>query len=66
MVNLPVTLHGQHNKSQRGADDDDEEDAADVLDADAVALVLDVRAVQLVAVPPLRLHLLQLPLVDQL
>ena len=66
VANSPVALHRQHHEGKRRADDDNEENAADVLDADSVTLVLYVRTVQLVSVPPCGLHLLQLPLVDQL
>ena len=47
------------------ADEDDEEDAADVVDADAVALVLDLGALLAVELPPLGLQVLQHALVQQ-
>ena len=41
------------------ADEDDEEDAADVRDADAIALVFNLRAVLAVKLPPLGLQIFQ-------
>lgn len=63
---LPVAFHHQNDESNGRTDGDDKEDTADVSNADAVALIFDVWTVQLVPQPPSALHVLQLPLVDEL
>ena len=48
------------------SDEDDDEDASDVVDADSVALVFDFRTTLTIEVPPLRLEVLQHALVEKL
>ena len=49
---VPVVLKAQGDETQADPDEDDEEHAANVLDADAIAFVLDFGAVQTIELPP--------------
>ena len=48
------------------SDEDDDEDASDVVDADSVALVFDFGTTFAIEVPPLRLEVFQHALVEKL
>ena len=62
---VPVVLEGERDETEPDADEDDDEHPADVLDADAVTLVLDLVALGLVEVPPFSLQVLEKTLVEQ-
>ena len=60
---VPVVLKGQRDEAEADTDKDDQEDPADVLNADTVTLVLDLGAHRLVEVPPLGFEVFQEALV---
>ena len=63
---VPVVLEAKCDEAEPDANEDDEEHAADVVDADAIALVLDLLTFRPLVVPPERLQVLQHTLVQQL